>query len=131
MLILVYILFKDENDFINPLLQVGSGSAEKSTGSGSRSGGPKINGPDRIRMLNPEESLSLSEIVNIVVSLTFEILQSVGFKVTDVTFVHHLLVDLLRVQFDRVGAGRRVVALVAFHHLTLRLKLALEPRRII
>ena len=42
---------KDENNFINPLLQVGSGSAEKSTGSGS--GGPKINGSDWIRILIP------------------------------------------------------------------------------
>ena len=33
---------QDEKDFINPLLQVGSGS-----------GGPKINGPDRIRILIP------------------------------------------------------------------------------
>ena len=40
---------QDENNFINPLLQVGSGSVEKSTGSGS--GGPKINGSDRIRIL--------------------------------------------------------------------------------
>ena len=31
---------QDENSFINPLLQVGSGSVEKNTGSG----GPKING---------------------------------------------------------------------------------------
>ena len=31
---------RDENNFINPLLQVGSGSDEKSIGSG----GPKING---------------------------------------------------------------------------------------
>ena len=45
---------QDKNNFINPLLQVGSesGSAEKSTGSGS--GGPKINGSDRIRILIPE-----------------------------------------------------------------------------
>ena len=35
---------QDENNFINPLLQEGSGSDEKSTGSG----GPKINGSDRI-----------------------------------------------------------------------------------
>ena len=36
----------DENNFMNPFLQVGSrsGSDEKSTGSG----GPKINGYDRI-----------------------------------------------------------------------------------
>ena len=42
---------QDENNFINPLLQVGSGSLsnEKSTGSG----GPKINGSDRI--LIPEK----------------------------------------------------------------------------
>ena len=44
---------KDENNFINPLLQVGSGSGtvEKSTGSGS--GRPKINGSDLI--LIPEK----------------------------------------------------------------------------
>ena len=41
---------QDKNNFINPLLQVGSGSVEKSTGSG----GPKINGSDRIRILIPE-----------------------------------------------------------------------------
>ena len=43
--------FEDKNNFINPLLQVesGSGSIEKSTGSG----GPKINGSDRIRILIP------------------------------------------------------------------------------
>ena len=42
---------QDKNNFINPLLQVGSGSgsAEKSTGSG----GPKITGSDRIRILIP------------------------------------------------------------------------------
>ena len=42
---------QDENNFINPLLQVrsGSGSVEKSTGSGW----PKINGSDRIRILIP------------------------------------------------------------------------------
>ena len=39
---------QDKNNFINPLLQVGSGSVEKSTGSGS--GGPKITGSDRIRI---------------------------------------------------------------------------------
>ena len=42
---------QDENNFINPFLHVGSGSAEKSTGSGS--GEPKINGSDRIRILIP------------------------------------------------------------------------------
>ena len=43
---------KDENNCMNPLLQVGSGSGEKSTGSG----GPKINGSDRvlIRIIIPE-----------------------------------------------------------------------------
>ena len=35
---------EDENDYINPLLQVGSGSNEKSDGSGVQ----KINGSDRI-----------------------------------------------------------------------------------
>ena len=41
---------QDKNNFINPLLQVGSGSGfiEKRTGSG-----PKINGSDRIRILIP------------------------------------------------------------------------------
>ena len=45
---------QDKNNFINPLLQVGSGSGsvEKITGSGS--GGPKIAGSDRIRILIPE-----------------------------------------------------------------------------
>ena len=38
---------QDENNFINPLLQVGSGYNEKSTGSG----GPQINRSDRIRIL--------------------------------------------------------------------------------
>ena len=33
---------QDKNNFINPLLQVGSGSIEKSTGSGW----PKINGSE-------------------------------------------------------------------------------------
>ena len=44
---------QDKSNFINPLLQVGSesGSVEKSTGSGS--GGPKITGYDRIRILIP------------------------------------------------------------------------------
>ena len=42
---------QDKNSFINPLLQIGSGSVEKSTGSGS--GGLKINGSDRIRILIP------------------------------------------------------------------------------
>ena len=43
-----------ENNVINPLLQVGfgSGSDEKSTGSG----GPKINGSGRIRILIPEKN---------------------------------------------------------------------------
>ena len=42
---------QDETNFIYPLSQVGSGSGEKSTGSGSD--GPKINGSDRIRILIP------------------------------------------------------------------------------
>ena len=42
---------QDKNNFINPFLQEGSGSAsvEKSTGSG----GAKITGSDRIRILIP------------------------------------------------------------------------------
>ena len=40
---------QDKNNFIDPLLQVGS--VEKSTGFGS--GGPKITGSDRIRILIP------------------------------------------------------------------------------
>ena len=45
---------QDKNNFINSLLQVGSGfgSVEKITGSGS--GGPKITGSDRIRILIPD-----------------------------------------------------------------------------
>ena len=39
---------QDKNNFIKSLLQVGSGSVEKSTGSGS--GGPKITGSNRIRI---------------------------------------------------------------------------------
>ena len=46
---------QDGNNFINPLLQVGSGSNEKSTGSGS--GRPNINGSDRIWILIPAYSL--------------------------------------------------------------------------
>ena len=42
---------QDKNYFINPFLQVGSGSVEKNTGSGS--GGPKIIGSNRIRILIP------------------------------------------------------------------------------
>ena len=38
---------QDENNFINPLLQVGSGSG---------SGEPKINGSDLIRILIPEKN---------------------------------------------------------------------------
>ena len=47
---------QEKNNFINPLLQVGSGSGsvEKSTGYGSGSGGPKINGSDQIRILIPD-----------------------------------------------------------------------------
>ena len=44
-------LYVVEDNFINPLLQVDSGSNEKSNVSGS--GGPKSNGSDRIRILNP------------------------------------------------------------------------------
>ena len=39
---------QDKNNFINPLLQVGSGSG---------SGGPKITGSDRIRILIPAFSI--------------------------------------------------------------------------
>ena len=48
---------QDENNFICPSLQVGfgSGSDEKSLGSGS--GRPKINGSDRIRILIPAFSI--------------------------------------------------------------------------
>ena len=42
-------IVQDKNNFINPLLQVGSGSVEKSTGSGRQ----KINGSDWIRILIP------------------------------------------------------------------------------
>ena len=42
---------QDKNNFIDPLLQVGSGpgSVEKSTGSGS--GGPKNTGSDRTELV--------------------------------------------------------------------------------
>ena len=42
----------DPGQLRNPLLQVGSGSDEKNTESGS--GGPKINGSDRILILIPD-----------------------------------------------------------------------------
>ena len=47
LLILVYILFQEENNFKYPLLQVGSG--EKSL----ESGWPKIYVSDRVRILIP------------------------------------------------------------------------------
>ena len=51
---------QNDNNFINPLLQVGSGSVEKSTGSG----GPKINGSDliRIRILISEFNKQVNDI---------------------------------------------------------------------
>ena len=52
---------QDRNNLINPLLQVGSGSrsgsAEKSTGSGS--GGSKLNGSDRIRIRIPARNIQM------------------------------------------------------------------------
>ena len=51
-----YLYFvQDKDNFINPLLQVGSGSGfvEKITGSGYGSGWPKIDGSDLIRILIP------------------------------------------------------------------------------
>ena len=53
---------QDERNFINSLLQVGSGSGsvEKSTGSGW----PKINGSDRIRILIPDhEDICISKLL--------------------------------------------------------------------
>ena len=48
---------QDKNNFINPLLQVGSDSVEKITGSGW----PKITGSDRIRISHPcEKQLCLT-----------------------------------------------------------------------
>ena len=47
---------QDEINFINPLVQVGSGSNVKSTGSGGR----KISGSDRIRILIPGRYNSIS-----------------------------------------------------------------------
>ena len=44
---------QDENNFINPLLQVGSGSGSDRKSTGPGSGGPKINGSDRNRILIP------------------------------------------------------------------------------
>ena len=44
LLILVYILFQDENNFIDPLLQVGSGSRFNDKSNEAGSGEQKING---------------------------------------------------------------------------------------
>ena len=52
---------QDENNFINPLLQVGSGSNEKSNISGSD--GPKINGSDCIRILIPDFNIIKRKII--------------------------------------------------------------------
>ena len=56
---------QDKNNFINPLLQVGSGSGsvEKSTGSGS--GGPKITESDRIRILIPVHRPALISLTSV------------------------------------------------------------------
>ena len=51
---------QDKNNLINPLLQVGSGSVNKRTESGS--GGPKINGFDQIRMLRSGNNRLVSEL---------------------------------------------------------------------
>ena len=57
---------QDKNNFMNPLLQVGSGSVVKSTGSGS--GGPKIIRSDRIRILIPDIYLCLQIVWHLRVS---------------------------------------------------------------
>ena len=50
---------QDKNNFINPLLQVGIGSVEKSTGSGS--GGPKITGSSSLKKnIYPDRILEIS-----------------------------------------------------------------------
>ena len=65
---------QDENDFTNPLLQVGSGSGsdEKSTGSGS--GGLNINGSDRIRILIPARMCLVHEIIESYLSTSNQII---------------------------------------------------------
>ena len=47
---------QDKNNFINPLLQVGSGSGSGSNEKRTGSGEPKINGSDWIRILIPKKS---------------------------------------------------------------------------
>ena len=54
-----------ENNFINLLLQVGS--VEKSTGSG----GPKINGSNRIRIVIPDVYTKYITVINISIILTY------------------------------------------------------------
>ena len=51
---------QDKNNFINPLLQVGSGSGSVEKRSGS--GGPKITGSDRIRILIPGDFSTITAI---------------------------------------------------------------------
>ena len=50
---------QDKNNFINPLIQEGSGSVKKSTGSG----GPKIIGSERSRILNKRENIKQTQIL--------------------------------------------------------------------
>ena len=52
---------QDKNNFINPWLQVGSGSGSESVEKITGSGGPKIPGSDRIRIriLIPDHNIQL------------------------------------------------------------------------
>ena len=74
----------DKNNFINPLLQVGSGSVEKSTGSGS--GGPKITGSDRIRILIPEKNNVFFKLSKHFALKTFKISLRLRYRAPDPVF---------------------------------------------
>ena len=67
---------QDENNFINPLLQVGSGSGfnEKSTGFG----GQEINGSDRIRILIPGNMKKHLLLINILTSMFLSLILTIS-----------------------------------------------------
>ena len=53
---------QDENNFINPLLQVGSGSGSNKKSTGSGSGGPKMNGSGSSSLANSAQLYRQSDI---------------------------------------------------------------------
>mgnify|MGYP001469073429 CR=1 FL=1 len=59
-------MFKNENNFINPLLQVGPRSGEKSTGS--RFGGPKSNGSEQKLILSFAGKALLCNVLRVIKS---------------------------------------------------------------